>query len=205
MDPLTLRPPTYEDFERHLRAVDRVEALLKRTTDALDDAGLDYAVIGGNAVAAWISTIDRHAIRATKDVDLLIRRSDHDLIAAALRTIGLEPAEVSGVSMFLETEDPSPKNAVHVIFANEPIREFDSIVAPDVADAAPGVSGFRVIPLLGLVQMKLLAFRLRDQTHLVDMLSIGLLDASWKARLPQDLQDRFQQMLDAQEREGGHH
>ncbi|MCC7293772.1 MAG: hypothetical protein IT449_17070 [Phycisphaerales bacterium] len=181
----------------------KVEELLRRTTEALDAAGLDYAVIGGNAVAAWVSTIDPHAVRTTKDVDLLVRRADLDRITEALRPIGLEPAEVLGVTMFVETRDPSPKNAVHLIFANEAIRELDSTLAPDVADAAPGIAGFRVVPLLGLVKMKLLAFRLRDQTHLVDMLSIGLLDASWQDRLPEDLRPRFVQVLEAFEREQG--
>lgn len=203
MPPLALRPPTYEDFARYVRAVSKVEELLKRTTQALDAAGLDYAVIGGNAVAAWVSTIDPYAVRTTKDVDLLVRRADLNRIAETLRPLGLESAEVLGVSMFVESVNPSPKNAVHLIFANEPIRSLDSIVAPDVTGASPGVAGFRVIPLLGLVLMKLLAFRLRDQTHLVDMLSVGLLDASWKDKLPADLRPRFEQVLEAFEREEG--
>jgi len=37
----------------------------------------------------------------------------------------------------------------------------------------------------------------------VDMLSIGLLDASWKDKLPADLQPRYQQVLEAFRREEG--
>ena len=201
MDSTTIRPPTYEDFARYVEAVNRVQELLERTTRALDAAGLDYAVIGGNAVAAWVSTVDPQAVRNTKDVDLLIRRTDYDRIAAALLPIGLQPAEVLGVSMFVEVADPSPKNGVHLLFANEPIREFDPVPAPDIEEARPGILGFRVIPLLGLVKMKLLAFRLRDQTHLVDLLSIGLIDASWTEKLPAESQPRFRQVLEAYKRE----
>lgn len=201
MNPLALRPPTYEDFAKYVRAVSKVEELLKRTTQALDVAGVDYAVIGGNAVAAWVSTIDPDAVRTTKDVDLLVRRADLDRIAEALRPVGLEPAEMLGMTMFVRSENPSPKNAVHLIFANEPIRELDSVLAPDVADAAPIVAGFRVIPLQELVQMKLLAFRLRDQMHLVDMLSIGLIDGTWAEEVPLELQPRFRQVLEAYQRE----
>ncbi|HUU95891.1 MAG TPA: hypothetical protein VM487_09125 [Phycisphaerae bacterium] len=185
-------------------AVNRVQELLERVTRALDAAGLDYAIIGGNAVAAWVSTIDPDAIRTTKDVDLLVRRSDLDRIAAALRPLGLVLAEVLGVSMFVDANDSSPRTGVHLLFANEPVRPDDAVRAPDVEQAKPGVLGFRVIPLMELVKMKLLAFRLRDQVHLVDMLSVGLIDASWKARLPAELQDRFQQVLEAFEREEGH-
>lgn len=201
MDSTTIRQPTYEDFARYVEAVNRVQELLERTTRALDAAKLDYAVIGGNAVAAWVSTVDPHAVRNTKDVDLLIRRADYDRIAAALLPIGLQPAEVLGVSMFVEEADPSPKNAVHLLFANELIRESDSVPAPDLEETRAGILGFRVIPLLDLVKMKLLAFRLRDQTHLVDLLSIGLIDASWTEKLPGELQPRFRQVLEAYERE----
>ena len=39
-------------------AVERVEQLLIDVTNALTDAGAPFAVIGGNAVATWVSTID---------------------------------------------------------------------------------------------------------------------------------------------------
>ena len=44
--------------------------------------------------------------------------------------------------------------------------------------------------------MKLLAFRRKDQVHLLDMISVGLIDASWPARLPSSLGERLQQLLD---------
>jgi hypothetical protein len=184
-------------------AVNRVQELLERVTRTLDAAGLDYAVIGGNAVAAWISTIDPDAVRATKDVDLLVRRQDLDRIAEALESVGLVAAEVLGIPMFVDAHDPSPRTGVHLLFANEPVRPDDAARAPDVERAGPGVLGFRVIALIELVKMKLLAFRLRDQTHLVDMLSIGLIDASLKESLPIELQSRFQQVLEAYEHEKG--
>jgi hypothetical protein len=201
MDATTTRAPTYEDFARYIRAVKHVQELLERTTRALDAAKLDYAVIGGNAVAAWVATIDPDAVRTTKDVDLLIRRADFDKIAHALRPVGLVPTEVFGVSMFVEVTNPSPRRAVHLLFADEIISPHDPARAPRIENARPCALGFRVIPLLDLVQMKLLAFRLRDQTHLVDMLALGLLDASWKDRLPPALQPKYQQVLEQFERE----
>lgn len=54
-------------------AVDRVEQLLVKLTQSLNAGGLDYAIIGDGAVAAWVASVDESAVRATKDVDLLIR------------------------------------------------------------------------------------------------------------------------------------
>lgn len=193
----TLQP----DFGAYVMAVQRVEELLRRVTTALAQTGIPHAIIGGNAVAAWISAIDPDAARTTKDVDLLIRRDDLGRIADVLRPAGLVPAEVLGVSMFVDAKDPSPKSGVHLLFANEPIRPDDPCPAPDPEKSRIGVLGYRIIELPELVKMKLLAFRLRDQTHLVDMLSVGLIDASWKAQMPAELQGRFQQVFEAFERE----
>jgi hypothetical protein len=45
-------------FERMFRAVELVQQRLNRACDALRQAQVPYAVVGGNAVAAWVATID---------------------------------------------------------------------------------------------------------------------------------------------------
>ena len=59
-------------WERMIRAVEKVRERLERATAALEAAGAPYAVIGGNAVAAWVSRVDPSAVRNTADVDLLL-------------------------------------------------------------------------------------------------------------------------------------
>jgi hypothetical protein len=45
--------------------------------------------------------------------------------------------------------------------------------------------------------MKLNAFRRKDQVHIIlDMLSLGMIDASWLARYSEPLRQRLQQLLD---------
>jgi hypothetical protein len=44
--------------------------------------------------------------------------------------------------------------------------------------------------------MKLTSWRLKDRVHLIDMIQVGLLDASWPARLPPPLAARLQELLD---------
>lgn len=51
--------------ERMVRAVEKVCERLLRATGALEKAGIPYAVIGGNAVAARVSRVDESAVRNT--------------------------------------------------------------------------------------------------------------------------------------------
>ncbi len=43
--------------------------------------------------------------------------------------------------------------------------------------------------------MKLIAFRDKDRVHLRDLIGVGLVDARWCARLPDDLAARLSQVL----------
>jgi hypothetical protein len=63
-------------LERMVLAVKKVRERLQRASAALEAAGVPYAVIGGNAVAAWVSKVDPGAARNTVDVNLLINRID---------------------------------------------------------------------------------------------------------------------------------
>ena len=175
-------------------AINKVEALLKKVTRALDRAGVEYAVVGGNAVAAWVATVDEAAIRSTKDVDILVKRSSLGRIQEALRKLGFDFVEVLGVSMFVDRKDPSPKRGVHLIFANERIRPEYAHPAPDPKSAVRARRGFMVIDLPNLVKMKLQSYRLADRVHLIDLRSLDLLSASLIRRLPADLRKRLRQL-----------
>ena len=73
---------SYRDF---VMAMQRVEQRLKCVTRGLDAARIPYAVVGGNAVAAWVARIDPAATRTTKYVDLLARLGGREG-AAVVRT-----------------------------------------------------------------------------------------------------------------------
>jgi predicted nucleotidyltransferase len=55
---------------------------LRAILAALDDAGIEYALVGGLAVAVW------GAPRATQDIDLLVRPESVDAIVAAIEPLG---------------------------------------------------------------------------------------------------------------------
>ena len=63
-------------LERITLSVHIIRERLFRATRALEVASVPYAVIGGNAVAAWVGEVDLTAVRYTQDVDILLRRAD---------------------------------------------------------------------------------------------------------------------------------
>src|SRR5437867_261149 len=103
-------------------AVERVERRLRRVTAALDAAGIPYAVIGGNAVAAWVGRVDPGAVRATKDVDLLVRRSDAERVARAMAGLGFGRQQLRDLTLFTDPEEPSKRSGVHLVWADERVR-----------------------------------------------------------------------------------
>ena len=66
---------------------------------------------------------------------------------------------------------------------------------PDLNESERAVE-FQVVNLEALVRMKLVAYRLKDRVHLLDMIGVGLLDPTWPARFPPPLGDRLQKLLD---------
>jgi hypothetical protein len=178
-----------------IRAVENVRARLARAVAALERAGVSYAVVGGNAVASWVSRVDTAAVRNTQDVDLLIRRADLDAAVAALQSAGFVYRHAAGVDMFLEGPGGKARDAVHVVFAGQKVRPEYPLPAPDVSESTPADIG-NVLTLDALVRMKLTSFRRKDQVHVQDLISVGLVDESWCDRLPSELAARLRELLE---------
>jgi hypothetical protein len=54
----------------------------------------------------------------------------------------------------------------------------------------------RVLSLDAILRMKLTSFRDKDRMHVRDLIDVGLIDASWCERLPDELAKRLQSLLD---------
>lgn len=182
-------------LEKMERAVLKVKERLLRATGALERAGVPYAVVGGNAVGAWIEQVDDAAVRSTRDVDVAIWRSDLEAAKLALATVGFVYRHVKSIDMFLDGPEAKARDAVQIVFAGEPVRSDDLAAVPDLSHAVR-FTAFRVIGLQALVQMKLTSYRDKDRTHLRDMIGVGLVDATWPARYPPELAARLQHLLD---------
>ncbi|HEX5471671.1 MAG TPA: nucleotidyltransferase family protein [Lacipirellulaceae bacterium] len=110
-------------WERIIGAVERVRARLDRAVAALDEAGIPYAVIGGHAVAAWVSRVDEAAVRNTQDVDILLRRDDLERAKVALSALGFVFRHDDGVDMFLGGPKAKARDAIHIVFSGEKVNQ----------------------------------------------------------------------------------
>jgi hypothetical protein len=182
-------------LERMVRAVEMVRERLLKAARALDAAGIPDAVIGGNAVAAWVARVDPAAVRNTADVDILVDRSDLERVKDALTAAGFQYHETLDVHVFLDGPRASPREAVHVLFTGEKVQPDYLAPTPSVTEAEAG-DLFRVLNLEALVRMKLTSFRLKDQVHIQDLIGVGLIDATWPSRFMPELAARLQQILD---------
>lgn len=182
-------------LERMLRAVEKVRERMARAAAALTAAGIPYAVAGGNAVAAWVATVDEAAIRNTQDVDIILRREDLEGAKAALAGAGFVFRHVKSIDMFLDGPDAKDRDAVHVLYAGEKVRNEDLEAIPAI-DNVFLKDRIAFVPLADLVRMKLTSNRRKDQVHLLDFLDVGLIDDHWPRRLPPELAARLQQLID---------
>ncbi len=182
-------------WERIDRAVDKVKDRLSRVVAALDSVGIEYAVVGGNAVQIWVAQVDESAVRNTRDVDIVLNRSDLESAIAVMETRGFIFRRSAGVTMFLDGPDAKARDAVHVVFAGEKVREDYDEPVPSI-DHCEQIENIRILPLESLVKMKLTSFRDKDRVHLRDMLDVGLIDDTWLDRFSPPLRARLQELLD---------
>jgi hypothetical protein len=182
-------------WDRVIRAVEKVKDRLQRATAVLEAAGIPYAVVGGNAVAAWVSRVDEAAVRNTQDVDILIYRSDLDRTKVAFENGGFVYRHVKSIDRFLDGPNAKARDAVHIIFAEEKVRSEDLAAWPGL-DSVERNDTYQIIALESLMRMKLTSYRDKDRTHLRDMLDVGLIDATWPGRFPPELGERLQILID---------
>lgn len=187
-------------LDRMVFAVEKVRDRLKRTAAILDAAGIPYAVVGGNAVAAWVAKIDPAAIRNTQDVDILIRREDFEATKQAMEAAGFVYRHVKSIDMFLDGEGAKARDAVHLLFAGEKVKSDALAASAEITERelanTDHAGSYQVVSLEALVRMKLTSYRKKDQVHLLDMIDVGLIDESWPAKYPGELGERLQALLD---------
>ncbi len=181
-------------WERMVRAVEKIRERCDRASRCLDAAGLPYAVVGGNAVANWVSGVDEGSVRNTRDVDILVQRADLEAVKAAMAGAGFIFDNAYGVDFFLDGPDCKPSEGVHLLYAGEKVKPDDPVPTPELSESIRGAA-FQVIGLEALIRMKLVSFRRKDQVHLQDMLRVGLFDATWPERYPPVLADRLREII----------
>ena len=196
--PVALQPVSWD---RMAKGIDKVRERLERAADALASSGVDYAVVGGNAVAAWVSRIDESAVRNTRDVDILLRREDMTSARTALESVGFVYRRVASLGkavamdVFLDGPGAGVRDALHILWAGEKVVPDAVEATPELKRTEPG-DGFALVPLESLVRMKLISFRDKDRMHLRDLISVDLVDGQWPSQFSPVLGARLQSILD---------
>ena len=153
-------------------------------------AGLEYRVVGGLATYLYVEEIEPDAGRLTKDIDIAVRREDLPRIAQAAEPFGLRYRHVSGIDMLVQSDKPSVRRAIHLVFAGERVRPEYPEPVPELGQVRQ-LRGLRLIPLADLVHMKLTSFRASDEAHVKDLDDAGLITPEVEAGLSAVLHERL--------------
>ena len=187
----------FATLERYEEALETISQRVRRAAAALERHRVPYAVIGGNAVAAWVSRVDPEAVRGTRDVDITIRRADLPRATEAMAEAGFPFRQVLGIPMFVDVVKPTVKGGVHLVFADEKVRPTDLYAVPSIPESPPrSLDDYALMPLESLVRLELTSFHLKDRVHLRDMLDVEMITPEIERTLPPDLMARLQELKD---------
>jgi len=179
-----------------VRAVEKVRERLLRATAALNQHQVPYAVIGGNAVAAWVSRIDEAAVRNTQSVDVLIRSNDFDRARSALESVGFVFEKREDGVLFLDGIGAHPRHSVTMHFVGESYCNQLLFPCPDICEVdKSGI--YSLLPLKAVVDMELASGRVNGRVNVRDLIDVGLVDQSWTTHVPAELALRLQELLDS--------
>ncbi|MFH0938080.1 MAG: hypothetical protein V1899_02190 [Planctomycetota bacterium] len=187
-----------DEAEECLRSL-RAKAV--KVSQALKDADIPHAVIGGLAVLAHVARVNKALIRNTRDLDILINRSDLNRTAQALKSFGFSYRKVMGIPAFVLPRKVGSitsrfAEGVHIVWADERVRPTDLIPAPSLLSQsiAFGPDGYACLDIENLLKMKLTSFRLKDQVHIQDLMNVGLITQKVKNSLPPELKARLKEV-----------
>lgn len=180
-------------IDRMFEAVELVHRRLLRSVRALEATQLRYAVADGLAASAWVATVDPGAIRFSMDVQILVGPSEKDAARRCLLSAGFVAA--SQPDCFLDDPDQSLRTGVKLLTPGEHVSEADvrsAVLLPELVSGHP----MRVLALPALVRMNLTTWRTYHRVLVRDLIDVGLVEATFKRQLSDELANRLQHLLD---------
>jgi len=185
------------------RHVEQLFEVMDRLHTALAKAGIAYRIVGGMAVYFQVSERDPMAGRFTRDVDIAVDRRDLQRIAQAAEAFGFQYRHVAGVDMLVDAKQPKARSAVHLVFIREKVRPDNLEPVPEFSEAVVVKQGLLLAPVADLLKMKLISFRIKDKTHIIDMDGVGLITREIENSLSGPLRRRLQQVRDEERQSAG--
>jgi hypothetical protein len=174
--------------------------VLHKITNALTADLIPHEVIGGLAVLIHVEEANPEQTALTRDVDLLVHRSDLERVKFAAAKHGFRFRHVAGVDMLIFGDTESARNAVHLIFSGEKVRPSYLVPAPPIEPERKNIHGkeVMVIPVADLARMKLTSFRLKDQVHIKSMDTVGLITDAVERQLTPELFSRLKHIRETE-------
>jgi hypothetical protein len=173
--------------------MDQLLDRMRRFHTALHDAGIPYRVVGGMGVFIHVFARNPEQARLTADVDVGVAREDLERITEAAGKAGFRFRHVAGVDMFVDSDPPRARSAVHLLFLNEKVTPNDLEPVP-ASEPVPTREGVLIAPVVDLVHMKLTSYRLKDQVHIQDLDHAGLITPEIEQTLSEPLLARLQEV-----------
>ena len=167
--------------------------IVHKVADMFTAEGVPYEIIGGMAVAAHIDRVDRDQVMLTRDVDIMIDRSDFEMVKEAAPRHGFHFRHAAGLDMLLHGDEKKAIRGVHLLFSCERVRP-NQTPNPSLTPERITLYGKQVsvVPVADLVRMKLNSNRDKDRVHIRAMDAVGLITADVERALPAELHSRLQ-------------
>src|ERR1035438_8738251 len=157
---------------------------IERIVSALRDASVPFEVVGGVAVNAHILALHRSRSFVTRDIDLLLHRSDLDRAAEAAKSLGYHAKKMMGGYTLIRPEQDLAE-AVHLLFVGEKSKSTQPFPHPELHPEEKRLFGIAipVAPVRDLVHMKLNSLRPKDLIHLETLDHVGLITPALEREL----------------------
>jgi hypothetical protein len=168
---------------------------LENITKTLHAAGVRFEIVGGVAVNAHIlSSMHRSRSFVTRDIDILVNRSDLRRITDAAESLGFQAKKMVGGYALIRPEQHLAE-AIHLIFAGEKSKSTQLSPHPALHPENKQLFDIAipVAPLADLIRMKLNSLRPKDVIHLETLDDVGLITPAIERELSPVLQERLKE------------
>ena len=170
---------------------DNVHRTMYRLARTLGEAGIDYVIVGGMALA------QHGLLRVTQDVDILMTPAGLRKLSDQAPALGFARAFEGARKTFVDIET---RVRVEVLTSGEYPGDGrpKPVSFPDPHDAACEIEGVKVITLEKLIEIKLASglsapHRLRDLADVQDLIACLKLSAQFAQRLDASVRAAFEE------------
>ena len=114
---------------------------LQQLSLPLDQARVPHELVGGLAVFLHVENADSTHSSLTRDIDIMIRRDDLHQVITIAENNGFRFRRTEGEDLLLCGETNSARNAVHLLYAGEKVKQSQLEPHPRIHPVRAGLHG----------------------------------------------------------------